>query len=341
MANSGLDKSRFRVLGELFWQLRFTPGATLLEQTYRAERLVRMIDPTKRYPYDFICFKLTDYKPKETVAIEPLVGEDVLADLARFISDVSSRNPVGTDQLPEPAFSVGELVEQAGVSAKTLRRWSRYGLVGRHVTAADGRRCQVVLVGTWQWFMDRYESRVARAAAFSRVSVAQRRGIVAEARNMFRYQGLKRSRIETVLAERMGRARETVRYILKRHDASAGAEDRVFPTRTRIGPADRLRIWRMSSRGVSPDDLARIYGRSISSIYRIIHSARQQYWRQEQIDYVYSPEFDMPDAAQTILPAVEMQISTRPGSVDRLEVLTVNQERELFRAYNYLKFRQH
>src|SRR5215213_6546859 len=43
-------------------QTRFAPPARRQEQVDRAERLVAEIDPGKQYPYQWVCFKVTEYR---------------------------------------------------------------------------------------------------------------------------------------------------------------------------------------------------------------------------------------------------------------------------------------
>jgi len=325
-------------MGPLVRQLRFAPPQALLEQSYRAERLARLVDPTREYPADFVCFKITEYRPKGLPA-QTMKGEALLADLARFIREVSEQAIVGADQLPEEAMAVDALAGETDVSVKTLQRWSRFGLAQRMVSGGDGRKVRVILRGTWEWFIGRHEKLVSRAAAFSRLTVGQRRRVVHEARRLFVEERLSRHQIERRLAERMGRAPETIRYILKRHEATAEPDQRIFPARRPISQDDRDRIWQMFLRGIPVQQLAHIHGRSESSVYRIVHEARQAYWFGRSIDYMYSPEFDVPGAGETIFGAVEEQIDTQEPH-RRGEVLSARQERSLFRAYNFSKWRQ-
>ena len=44
-------------------QVRFAPPARRLEQLARAERLLAEIDPARQYPYAFVCFRITDFRP--------------------------------------------------------------------------------------------------------------------------------------------------------------------------------------------------------------------------------------------------------------------------------------
>ena len=43
-------------------QVRFTPPARRIEQLARAERLLSELDRNKQYPYQFVCFRITDYR---------------------------------------------------------------------------------------------------------------------------------------------------------------------------------------------------------------------------------------------------------------------------------------
>jgi RNA polymerase primary sigma factor len=334
-----LEKARFRVLGPLILQLRFEPSHTLLEQSFRAEHLIKLIDATHQYPYDFICYKLTDFKPKEIR--EPLLisGADIIVDLVIFISHVSRQLMVGLDQLPEPAISVKQLAKEFDISPKTFKRWNKLGLVHRSIIGPEGVAQNFILKNTWQWFITKHERLVARAAAFSRLTVGQREWIISQARKLYQSEKLSRNQIETTLAGKIGRARETVRYVIHHHDTGATAQYRVFPPRAKLTPETCTEIFEIFVRGVPIDQLARIYGRSRPTIYRIVNNARQETWRNLTIEYIFSPEFDLPSADQSILPATRIRIDVIPDS-SHLETLTPADERSLFRAYNYLKWKQ-
>ncbi|MCI0441115.1 MAG: hypothetical protein L0177_18585, partial [Chloroflexi bacterium] len=87
-------------------QVRFVPPARRMEQLARAERLLAETDPGKQYPYQFVCFRITDYRPdaypdllialqhapplalldEPTTALDPLMREgmfQVLLELRR------------------------------------------------------------------------------------------------------------------------------------------------------------------------------------------------------------------------------------------------------------------
>ena len=69
-------------------QARFAPRERRLEQMDRAELLLGEIDSAKRYPYDYLCYRITGYRPDGTPDMV-LDGTDVQHDLRLFVEDLS------------------------------------------------------------------------------------------------------------------------------------------------------------------------------------------------------------------------------------------------------------
>ena len=46
------------------YQVRFAPRAKRLEQAERAERLLSELDMAREYPFDFIYYRVTDFRPE-------------------------------------------------------------------------------------------------------------------------------------------------------------------------------------------------------------------------------------------------------------------------------------
>ena len=44
-------------------QVRFAPPAKRRDQRTRAETLLAEIEPSKQYPYQYICFRVTEFRP--------------------------------------------------------------------------------------------------------------------------------------------------------------------------------------------------------------------------------------------------------------------------------------
>src|SRR5688572_23273557 len=81
-------------------QVRFAPPARRLEQLSRAERLLAEVDPGKQYPYQFVCFRITEFRPdplpqrngeNSTTGSPDLLisGTDLQHDLGLFISQLA------------------------------------------------------------------------------------------------------------------------------------------------------------------------------------------------------------------------------------------------------------
>ncbi len=45
-------------------QVRFAPREKKLEQVARAERLIPELDEQRTYTYEYLCFRITDYRPE-------------------------------------------------------------------------------------------------------------------------------------------------------------------------------------------------------------------------------------------------------------------------------------
>ena len=65
-------------------QARFAPRERKLEQLERAEKLFEEIVPERLYTYEYLCFRITGYRP-EAGAQETMSGEEARHDLRVFI----------------------------------------------------------------------------------------------------------------------------------------------------------------------------------------------------------------------------------------------------------------
>ena len=147
----------------------------------------------------------------------------------------------------------------------------------------------------------------------------------------------------------MGRSVETVRYTIKRHD-QANPQRTIFPTES--GPLSDERkgqLYAAYRQGESVEVLARRYGRTRASIYRIVNEQRAAHLMQLSLSYIYNPAFDARDASEVILQPLpkqesSVQRSRMPSglphylaSLYEVPLLSREQEQYLFRKYNYLK----
>jgi len=73
-------------------QVRFAPPARRLEQLARAQRLLGEIEPGRAYPYQFVCFRITEFRP-ESYPDLLIPGGDLSHDLALFIEALGGTVP--------------------------------------------------------------------------------------------------------------------------------------------------------------------------------------------------------------------------------------------------------
>src|SRR5215831_21319844 len=73
-------------------QVRFAPPARRAEQLGRAEKLLAEIEPQRVYPYPFVCYRITDYRPA-TFADLLIGGHELAHDLCLFIEALGRKTP--------------------------------------------------------------------------------------------------------------------------------------------------------------------------------------------------------------------------------------------------------
>src|SRR5437867_936425 len=73
-------------------QTRYAPPARRQEQVARAQKLIAEIEPGKSYPYQYVCFRVTDYR-SDAHADLLISGYALKHDLAQFVRRVERSVP--------------------------------------------------------------------------------------------------------------------------------------------------------------------------------------------------------------------------------------------------------
>ena len=158
-------------------QVRFAPREKKLEQICRAEKLISELDRKRTYSYEYLCFRITQFRP-EVSGLLTLSGTDAVHDIGHFIQDVSEAADLRIDEMAEPVRSVDELSEQLSVSTKTISRWRQQGLVSRKFIFEGGRRRVGFLQSSIDRFISKNRSKVKRGERFTQLSDAERDDIL-------------------------------------------------------------------------------------------------------------------------------------------------------------------
>jgi RNA polymerase primary sigma factor len=335
-------------------QVRFAPPARRREQVARAEKLLGEVEPTRSYPYQFVCFRITDYR---SAAHADLVipGGDLGHDLSLFVKRLERSLPaLPIEQSVEPMLTLEQISKQFNVSTKTIGRWRVRGLVGRRVLVR-GRRQMAFPQSVVEQFLTAHRDRVERSGRFSHLSGAERDVILHRAQRLSRAGG-SLTEISKRIARKLGRSAETVRYTIKNFDREH-PEKAIFPAVT--GPldgADKESIFQSfqerKRKGMTVQTLAKKYSRTRTSVYRVVNEVRADKLLKQPVDYIYNESFDDPKQEADItvpMPDEDKFVEAHRGmkaprdvppelaSLYEWPLLTKDQEQHQFRLMNFLK----
>jgi len=275
-------------------QVRYAPRAKRLEQAERAERLLGELDAKRQYPYEFIFFRVTDYRPSETVR-RMISGQDAAHDLRLFVEDVSDSLDLRLEEANEPVHTVEDLSRMFNVSTKTISRWRDQGLVSRRFVC-DGRKRVGFLHSSVERFVSRNIQRVKRGERFSQLTDDERVEIIERSRHLAS-EGANLSEVARRVAGEVHRSIETVRYTLKNHDRRYPLQA-VFPDqRPELTDSDKRSIYQQSLRGATIAQLCKRYGRLRGSIVRILNEQRAQRLMELTLDFIPNEVFTQTNEA--------------------------------------------
>ena len=341
-------------MADLARQLTFLAPKVRLGQITRAERLVCLTEPQRSYPYEFVCYQITGYRPRGDVGTV-FPGKTLREDLIRLVEEVSGSLRLRPEDVGEPVFSIEEASKHFAVSEKTIQRWRKAGLVSWKFMGQGGRLRIGFRKSSLERFATRNAEQVKAAGEFSRLVPEERREIIRRARRLSLFCHCCLFEVSKRIARKLGRAVETVRLTIKDYDRGhAGA--RLFPDAGEpLQDRDRRLMYQSHQRGVGVHALAKRFCRTRSSIYRIITEERAKELLGEPIDYMPSPEFERADADQMILADAAAASAlggdgrhpaTPPKGLPiylknlyKTPLLNKEEEQGLFRLYNYLKFK--
>ena len=333
-------------------QARYAPKERRLEQLEKAEQLLGEIDQSKVYPYDYLCFRITGFRPEGRAALT-LEGTEVLSDLRLFVEDLSATLRLPVEQADEPVLTVDEVSRKFNVSTRTVTRWRRRGLVARRFVI-DGRAQVGFLESSLERFVAEHSGQVERSSKFRQLTDAEKDEIIRRARRMsqFRSGEVGLTEIARRIGKKMARSTETVRLTLKSYDRENPDRAIFAPSTGTLDDEAKAQIYLRHRMGVSAENLASQYRRTRSSIYRIINEVRAKRMLETKLEYIGNESFEdrsavaeilapMPDPADGKAPRRPKAPKGLPpylASLYEVPLLDRAQEAHLFRQMNYLKY---
>jgi len=264
-----------------------------------------------------------------------------------------SSNTLWLERHEEEFLTLAEAAERFGVSVKTIARWRKLGLESETRLIASRNRV-VIRADRLEAFAAAQPKRVEKGRTFTQMTDAERSEILSRAAQM---AAAGRSLTQTVrlLAERTGRSTETIRYTLKKHDAQEPKEA-IFPNYSRtLTDSERHQLLVDFRAGTKLDVLCERYGRTKTTIYRVVAETRAEEILRLDLEFVPCPEIEelkvgsdeervvldeMPRATKSVRKArLPGGLPSYLASLYEVPLLTFTQEQHLFRKMNYLKMR--
>jgi RNA polymerase sigma factor (sigma-70 family) len=205
-------------------------------------------------------------------------------------------------------------------------------------------------------FVRRNLAMVQRGAAFKQLSSAEKRHIIERARELLSSRRIRLHELSQIVAGEMGRAVETVRYTLRRHDREHPQQAMFGRSEQPLVSPEHQALYDGYVAGEPIETLAVRSGLAQSAAEQIIRECRARHVLARPLQCVFSHEFDAPNADALIMTdcgddddeptdvsavasGVPLDLPPYLRDLYREPLLTAKRERCLFRQYNYLKFK--
>jgi RNA polymerase sigma factor (sigma-70 family) len=344
-------------LAQLLTQIRFTPQKHRREQLDAAEELLKLLDNDKEYPFEFVCFRITGFRPKGLLEQPLIKGDELAEDLRIFISKLSGKLALPAAGQEEKVYTIEELAETLGVSTKTIHRWRKRGLLTRKFVFDDGKKRFGFLQLAVDEFFQKNPNLTAKAENFTRLTGKDKQMIIRRAAALAAKTTMSRHQIIRQIAGETDRAHETVRYTILNYERANPGKPIFRKPFGVVDPAQAAELYSLFKQGSSISELMSRFNRSKSSIYRIINQRRAKALLTRKIEFIASNEFLEEHAKEKILgKRLDWRRPASTKSVESFELggesllpeylqtlrntpaLDREREVELFRRYNYLKY---
>ncbi|MDD5011510.1 MAG: sigma-70 family RNA polymerase sigma factor, partial [Phycisphaerae bacterium] len=283
-------------------------------------------------------------------------GKELLQNLPIYIAKSSARLRLPAAKQKEKIYSLAETAKKLNISIRTIERWQKKGFFGKKYLFDDGSLKTGFTESQIDEFIKSNPALVEKASSFSLIEPKLKDKIIERASQIAHDETLSRTAVIRKVAAEFDRAPETVRSIIV--DCEKNNKRQIFLRRhSAIGTSQAAMIFNMFAQGETAEILAEKFGKSTSSIYRIITQRRIRKLLTAKIEYIPSAEFNEANAKENILSgrgyaprAPRKILSDSDGgisgkkwedfieTVKKIPMLNRQQETELFRRYNFLKF---
>ncbi len=329
-------------------QLRLSPKTQRELQISRLEHLIRDLQPGRRYPENYVVYRLTLYNPPPSR--KSVEGGELKADLINLLDGLSATLDIrATRKTAANVLTLDQIRDLYDISAKTLEEWRRSGLITRRYIFPDG----VQRSAATRAHVETFVASIGQGPMYQiRVPNAKQRGLIlgeaaalAKAGNVSLPEAVRR------LAAKLDLPPRLVRHAIRTHEM-ADPDHLLFPSSVvPLDEAKRRKMLAAHQAGQEQREIARVLGLSRRLVASYLKKVRAEELLRHDVEYRYDPVFDGPDADDVVLndPALDPPPAKPPreppegmppyfADLSRLPLLAPGEEHALFRKYNYIKF---
>ena len=330
-------------------EILYTPPRIRRAHIERLTRLIPELQQDRLYTYEYIFHRITLFAPDSNGdAVFP--GRVLQRALGRLLRRLSLGTPLNAGDAGDEVLQMQAVAAQCRVTLGTVKRWGLCGLsIGRY-SLANGYHAWGVRRSALELFLA--ERRRRAVAEGRRMTEEERRALLRKAQELSQ-QSLSPSAVARRLAEETGHSASSICRLLRRQvRAAAGADAKRRPRG--ISGQDGEEMVRLYRGGMTVRALAQRLNRSSASVYRALHEALMRKVLSIQISYIPNPVFAAPAAAEVCLgaqglftypPEPTPDMPKAPAGLPpylaelyAIPLLSREQEKELFRKYNYIKY---
>ena len=333
-------------------ELNYIPARLRRAVIRRMADLISGLLPDESYTYDDVFHRITRFHPDAYAGVL-LTGAQLARGLSAMLQRFSLETPLDGGDPDHPVIPLEDIIAHERVTPRTARRWALRGMPLACYRFDNGRCGWGVRREEFERFRAASRRRAPHAA--TKLSEKERRQILCSLAALQKDGNLATAEIVRNVCRQSGRSAATVRRLLRQQRelrAAAPGDSRHY---SGLSPGRRKELVALYRSGVPVRRLAAQFGRSGSTIYRVLHQILVDQICDLKINYVPSAEFaerhaeerclgdeglftyppeptsDMPRAPKGIPPYLRDLYS--------VPLLGRPRERELFRKYNYIKCR--
>ena len=331
-------------------QLRLSPKQQRELQISRLEHLIDDVLPKRRYPENYVVYRLTLYNPPP--GKKSVEGGELKADLIILLDDLSSTLDVrATKKMAAGLLALDQIRNLYDISAKTLNEWRRSGLMTRRYIFPDG----VQRSAAQRSHVDAFVASLGQGPMYQiRVpNQKQRELILTEAAALARSATISVPEAVRRLAAKIGLPPRLIRHAIRSHEI-ADPDGLLFPSSgVPLDEGKRRKMLAAHRAGKERAEIAREIGLGQRMVASYLKKLRAEELLRSDVYCRYDPVFDAPDADETILndpglvhPKLEAKPARRASDgvpayfsdLSRRPLLRREEEHALFRKYNYIKW---